>query len=118
AWVETRMLVHCIGYFRGRYWLSFAEMVDVLCVSVLYCCSLTTPDSISMSLQRSCSSLTKSRNCSELPGVGSAPCSIIFLETSGSWIIRLTLSRRVATTSGGVPLGANSPNHEPARKPL
>src|SRR3546814_11805679 len=33
-------------------------------------------------------------------------------------MMRLTLSRSLATISGGVPLGANKPNQEPARNPL
>ena len=52
-----------------------------------------------------------------VPPTGSAPSLIMPASTAGWAMISLTCRFSVAITSGGVPLGAKKPNHEPASKP-
>ncbi|MNL64362.1 hypothetical protein D3C87_1885680 [compost metagenome] len=63
----------------------------------------------------SCSCLMKVANCAGVPPTGSAPSFTICVCRPGN--AALTSRLMVATTVGGVPLGAKKPNHDPASKP-
>src|SRR5262245_11511857 len=80
--------------------------------------STFAPDSLTTLPQRGISSLISAANCSGVPPAGSAPASLSFLLTSGSFSALLNSAFTLAITSFGVFAGARRPNQVTASKPL